>query len=196
MRQNYDPGRLRSEDLLVAVYGGSSREVRANLVSVRFLNQTVKFQKHLGAAAALEKVGQEILQEAAKDPALAKFILPFTSGRIPLADYTFDWRVVSGTERLSAHAFATAIDLDTGVGPMYWLWDARATDPVRAAHGEAGFKDVHFIPRGKLVMPAKIVNAFERNGFIWGGKWNHYDTMHFEFRPEFYPGYVISCPLD
>jgi D-alanyl-D-alanine carboxypeptidase len=21
-------------------------------------------------------------------------------------------------------------------------------------------------------------------GFIWGGKWYHYDTMHFEYRPE------------
>mgnify|MGYP002637708491 CR=1 FL=1 len=22
------------------------------------------------------------------------------------------------------------------------------------------------------------------NGFIWGGRWFHYDTMHFEYRPE------------
>ena len=29
-----------------------------------------------------------------------------------------------------------------------------------------------------------IVDVFERNGFIWGGKWYHYDTMHFEYRPE------------
>ncbi|MDD5211432.1 MAG: M15 family metallopeptidase, partial [Sulfuricurvum sp.] len=21
-------------------------------------------------------------------------------------------------------------------------------------------------------------------GFIWGGRWYHYDTMHFEYRPE------------
>jgi D-alanyl-D-alanine carboxypeptidase len=25
---------------------------------------------------------------------------------------------------------------------------------------------------------------FEQHGFIWGGKWYHYDTMHFEYRPE------------
>ncbi|MEJ2663631.1 MAG: M15 family metallopeptidase, partial [Spirochaetia bacterium] len=25
---------------------------------------------------------------------------------------------------------------------------------------------------------------FEKYGFIWGGKWYHYDTMHFEYRPE------------
>jgi hypothetical protein len=33
-------------------------------------------------------------------------------------------------------------------------------------------------------MPREIVDAFERHGFIWGGRWYHYDTMHFEYRPE------------
>lgn len=23
-----------------------------------------------------------------------------------------------------------------------------------------------------------------KNNFIWGGKWNHFDTLHFEYRPE------------
>jgi hypothetical protein len=29
-----------------------------------------------------------------------------------------------------------------------------------------------------------VVQIFEDNGFIWGGKWHHFDTVHFEFRPE------------
>lgn len=33
-------------------------------------------------------------------------------------------------------------------------------------------------------IPRKIVEIFEKHGFIWGGAWYHYDTMHFEFRPE------------
>jgi hypothetical protein len=33
-----------------------------------------------------------------------------------------------------------------------------------------------------------IVRVFERHGFIWGGRWRHYDTMHFEYRPE-----LIGC---
>jgi peptidoglycan L-alanyl-D-glutamate endopeptidase CwlK len=28
------------------------------------------------------------------------------------------------------------------------------------------------------------VTIFENHGFIWGGKWYHFDTMHFEYRPE------------
>ncbi len=30
----------------------------------------------------------------------------------------------------------------------------------------------------------EIVKELEKYGFIWGGRWYHYDTMHFEYRPE------------
>jgi hypothetical protein len=33
-------------------------------------------------------------------------------------------------------------------------------------------------------IPLELVAIFEKHGFIWGGKWYHYDTMHFEYRPE------------
>ena len=29
-----------------------------------------------------------------------------------------------------------------------------------------------------------IVDAFQKHGFVWGGKWLFFDTMHFEYRPE------------
>ncbi len=32
--------------------------------------------------------------------------------------------------------------------------------------------------------PREIMDIFEKYGFIWGGYWYHYDTMHFEYRPE------------
>ena len=41
---------------------------------------------------------------------------------------------------------------------------------------------------GKLAwknrIPLAIVEVFERHGFIWGGKWYHFDSFHFEYRPE------------
>jgi hypothetical protein len=36
----------------------------------------------------------------------------------------------------------------------------------------------------KNQIPLEIVKIFEKYGFIWGGRWYHYDTMHFEYRPE------------
>lgn len=36
-------------------------------------------------------------------------------------------------------------------------------------------------------IPWEIVEIFEKYGFIWGGKWYHCDTMHFEYRPKLLP---------
>ncbi|MBQ5781449.1 MAG: M15 family metallopeptidase, partial [Spirochaetaceae bacterium] len=32
--------------------------------------------------------------------------------------------------------------------------------------------------------PQKVIEIFEEQGFIWGGKWGIWDNMHFEYRPE------------
>ena len=43
-------------------------------------------------------------------------------------------------------------------------------------------------PEGALAwrnrIPREIVEIFERHGFIWGGRWYHFDSLHFEYRPE------------
>ncbi len=75
---------------------------------------------------------------------------------------TYVCRAVADTGEPSMHAYGAAIDINLGSGD-YWLW-RRA--PWRNR------------------VPAEIVAAFERHGFIWGGRWSHYDTMHFEYRPE------------
>ncbi|MBK5650550.1 MAG: M15 family metallopeptidase [Rhizobium sp.] len=71
---------------------------------------------------------------------------------------------------MSMHGYAAAIDLNLKVSD-YWLW---------AAKGDGKAKTIPYKNR----MPREIVDIFERHGFIWGGKWYHYDTMHFEYRPE------------
>lgn len=75
-------------------------------------------------------------------------------------------RKIAGTDRTSAHAWGIAIDLNDALSD-YWRWGPR-----------------------KHKMPQAIVDAFEAEGFIWGGRWFHYDTMHFEYRPELLDG---SC---
>ena len=76
---------------------------------------------------------------------------------------TFKWRYIAGTKRLSVHSFGAAIDINVKYS-AYWRW----------SRGK-GYQNK---------IPHKIVEIFERHGFIWGGKWKHYDTMHFEYRPE------------
>ena len=31
--------------------------------------------------------------------------------------------------------------------------------------------------------PEQIVSIFEKEGFVWGGKWFKFDNIHFEYRP-------------
>ena len=76
---------------------------------------------------------------------------------------TFVWRNIANTNRLSNHSFGTSIDINTKYTD-YWQWN----------------KNLNYRNR----IPFEIVEIFEKYGFIWGGKWYHYDTMHFEFRPE------------
>jgi hypothetical protein len=81
---------------------------------------------------------------------------------------TFTWRHIDGTDRLSAHCFGIAVDINIKYS-HYWKWDLK--DPE---------DEYHYANR----IPVEIVEIFEKYGFIWGGKWYHYDTMHFEYRPE------------
>ena len=193
VRQNWDPGRLRNEDLLKAVYGSNESAARTHLVKVSFLNQSVMFNSQLGAAAALSNAGRQLMTLAAADKDAADFLKPFLNGKFDLKGNTFFWRNVKGTNRLSAHSFGAAIDLLTNIGPMYWLWDEMRDHPARAKLGEQAYRNIHYIPPGAPRFNQKVVDVMEANGFVWGGKWNHYDTMHFEYRPELTGRTSVAC---
>jgi hypothetical protein len=158
--ENLDPGRYRSSPFFKAVYGAEPQAVEANLVKVTFCGRTISFNKQNGAAAALVAAGKEIQAAADKDPALRPYLEALGG--------TFAWRPIAGTQQLSAHCFGIAIDLNPDLGG-YWRWDK----------GDKGSM------RRRFAYPAAIISIFERHGFIWGGKWYHFDLMHFEFRPEF-----------
>jgi peptidoglycan L-alanyl-D-glutamate endopeptidase CwlK len=193
VRQNWDPGRLRAQELLKAVYGDTDTAAKKNLVRVPFLNQTVLFQRNVGAANALAAVGRDLVILAAQDVSVASFLAPFLQKKIDLRQFTYEWRVVAGTHRLSAHSFGAAIDLLLNNGPEYWLWDEMRVHPEKAKQGEIAYKYDHYIPMGAPHFNLKVVDVFESHGFVWGAKWNHYDTMHFEYRPEFFPGLQVTC---
>lgn len=151
-----DPGRIRSDALMMRLYGMSAKAVEADLVPVEWFGGTLRMTKRQGAAAALAKVRDEL----AKRPELERYLVPSAG--------TFNWRRVSGAPNMSVHSFGAAIDLNTKFAD-YWVW----------AGGRPGK-----VPKYANRYPLDIVDIFERYGFIWGGRWYHYDTMHFEYRPE------------
>lgn len=153
----HDAGRSRNEALFKKMYGNSAAAVRRNLVKVAWFGKTVDFTAINGAADSLRKVAGELEHY----PQLKKYLA--SSG-------TFYWRPVRGAKRLSAHSYGIAFDIAVPYSD-YWLWknkNAGETDRIEYANR----------------FPREIVEIFRRHGFIWGGAWYHFDTMHFEFRPE------------
>ena len=156
-----DPGRVRDPRFFGAAWGATRAAVRKQLVRVRWLPSMGKkrllFHRAHGAAAALARVSADL----DRLPLPLRRIAWRTAG-------TFVWRPIAGTTRLSPHSYGIAVDLAVDIAD-YWRWQRPG-------------------PGGQLVwrnrIPVEIVAAFERHGFIWGGRWYHHDTMHFEYRPE------------
>ncbi len=163
-----DAGRSRCEALFKKMYGSSAAEVGRTLVPVRWpfgkatngggvdmSTKTVKFTKVNGANKQLEKV----VAELEKHPELHKYLAQSGS---------FYWRPVRGAKRLSAHSYGMTIDIGVKYSD-YWRHQAKDENATVAYRNK---------------YPHEIVEIFEKHGFIWGGRWYHYDTMHFEYRPE------------
>jgi len=129
---------------------------KAPLQSVRLGGGTVRVHERI--APALRRVARQLGQLVAQQPKLRPFIDKLGGG--------FVHRRIKGTRRLSAHSWGIAVDINPHQGD-YWRWQ-RTSAAVSWRNR----------------VPHEIVAAFEAEGFIWGGRWYHYDTPHFEYRPE------------
>lgn len=158
MEENFDPGRIRVYPLLKEVYGESKAQTQSNLVNVKVGYKNYPFSNKNNAANELKAVMQELLPLANKDWKVYNNVFP--------ASGTYNYRYIAGTNRLSAHSFGIAIDLKRDERD-YWKW----------ANREKGEKRISEYPQ-------EIVRIFEKHNFIWGGKWGHFDILHFEYRPE------------
>jgi hypothetical protein len=154
----HDPGRARIEPLFRATYGKTANDVSRMLVPVTFVGH--KVQIHKLASKALERVDERLTKALDADPSLRRFFATLGG--------TFSARAIAGTDRTSAHAWGIAIDIDVSLSD-YW----RNTPKDRP---------LVWVNR----VPQAIVDAFEREQWAWGGRWFHFDTMHFEYRPELF----------
>ncbi len=160
--RNEDPGRARNAAFFDKMYGDcTAGGATANLVDVVWLpgkwGRKVKATRVNGMASSLAAVSAELDR---LPPRFDAYLFPSAG--------TYNCRPIAGTARVSAHGHGIAIDIATRHA-HYWRWSG----------GKAGSAMPY-----RNAIPPEIVAAFERHGFIWGGKWYHYDTMHFEYRPE------------
>jgi hypothetical protein len=158
---NFDPGRIRNDEFFKKIYGKTKEEVEHNLTTVQWLPNKlgvkVSFSKINNAAKQLQKVSNEL--DMLPD-SLLKYLQSIGG--------TFIWKEIAGTNRLSAHSLGIAIDINNH-NSNYWRNTKTNSKGMYAYRNR---------------IPWEIVSIFEKYGFIWGGKWYHYDTMHFEYRPE------------
>jgi hypothetical protein len=136
--------------------------------SFRFLGKQTLV--HYLIMEELALVEEQILAIAKTDPQVQAWINGI--GTVE----AWNWRNIAETQSRSYHSYGLAIDLlpkSLGSKETYWLWAARKrTDWWNISYN------------GRFHPPAAIIKAFETYGFVWGGKWLFFDTMHFEYRPE------------
>jgi hypothetical protein len=152
-----DPGRFRNRALFDTMYGDCSRgEVSPHMVPVVWLPHSYGRTVMITSVNGVDRHLAAVSAELdALPPELQRYLYPLGG--------TYACRGVADSGARSMHAYGAAIDINVNLSD-YWLW--RHNAPYRNR------------------IPSEIVDIFERHGFIWGGKWAHYDTMHFEYRPE------------
>ena len=159
-----DPGRVRNKALFDKMYGDcKAGQVSPRLVPVIWLPNTWGHAVSITSVNGIDQQLAQVSRELDALPAEDKRYL------YPLGG-TYTCRHVADTGQTSMHGWGAAIDINTAFSD-YWLWH-------RASVG---------LPTYVNRIPPEIVAIFERHGFIWGGRWAHFDTMHFEYRPELLP---------
>ncbi|MDR2803988.1 MAG: M15 family metallopeptidase [Treponema sp.] len=138
--------------------------------TVRFLGREVLV--HRAILEELACVEQKINEAASADPQVRQWI-----AKLEMIS-AWNWRDIADTRSRSNHAYGIAIDLlpvSQNRLETYWLWTAQKN---------LDWWDVPYSRRANP--PEAVIKAFESYGFVWGGKWLFYDTMHFEYRPEIF----------
>jgi len=160
--KNFDPGRVRNETFFMKVYGSTEKQVSQRLTEITWCPKLVGRKIRITTVNGIDKKLVQISKELDEHPELKKYLTNIGG--------TFAWRNIAGTDRHSMHSFGMTIDINTAYSD-YWQWACKCTN-----------EDAVFTYKNRI--PQNIVDLFEKYGFIWGGKWYHFDTMHFEYRPE------------
>jgi len=129
-----------------------------------------KLMIHRDLLDELAAIEEELMARAPGDQELRAYIESIRNAE------GYSWRRIADTGSLSFHSYGAAVDFlpgSAGGKGIYWLW-RKEFDP-----------EWYLLSyEGRHMPPESFIEAFEKRGFVWGGKWFYYDTIHFEYRPE------------
>ena len=152
-----------------ALYDGKTRRrIESHITRFDYLGKRVSV--HRSIVPALKRVERTIQELAKRDHEVRKFLETLSS----IDGY--NWREVRDSPLRSNHSWGIAIDFlprNWGQKNIYWNWISDWND-----------RWMLIPPERRWAPPEAVVRAFEDEGFVWGGKWLLWDTMHFEYRPE------------
>jgi len=159
------PQITRSMFFQEALWQASSHaEASRRVKSVSLFGKSVTV--HSDIAEIVSRVEERVREIAKTDAQVQTWITDI--GEI----HGWNWRNVAGSAARSNHSYGIAIDIlpkSLGGKATYWQWTENWWN----------------VPYERRYHPPDaVVKAFESYGFIWGGKWTYYDTMHFEYRPD------------
>lgn len=136
-----------------------------------FLNKTVRM--HPMAGKALQAVDADLHKLRQYDAGVHAFLVKIKD----VFGYANKTVLRTQSSNISMHALGLAVDIiphSYEGKEVYWVW-TRNNYPKK-------WKDISLEKRWSV--PNSVVYVFQEHGFIWGGKWNNFDTIHFEYRPE------------
>nr|AXS01248.1 hypothetical protein [uncultured bacterium] len=135
-------------------------------MQVKYSFLGVKMLIHSDIKPILDKIKDLVSAAILEDASISEWLAelqtsPPTSG--------WNWRNIAGSSMRSNHSYGMAIDflpVDLKGRITYWRWNS------------GGGNQPFYRP------PEVVIKIFEEYGFLWGGNWDMFDTMHFEYRPE------------
>ena len=137
-------------------------------VEINFLGHRLTI--HSGISQKMRRINEIILNESRTNSSVRQWInsLGTVTG--------WNWRNVASSGNRSSHSYGISIDIlpaNLRGQATYWFWES-SRNPL--------WWNIPYTER--YHPPDFVVRTFESFGFIWGGKWGNFDTMHFEYRPE------------
>lgn len=158
-----------NDKFLNTLYDGySSRTMIKNITNMSVLGY--RTQLHGFIAKPLANANAEILAISQTNAEVKNYLSSLKS----VSGYL--WRAISKSSSRSYHSYGAAFDTlarNYGRKQTYWAWT------------RVNNKNWYAVPyEDRWHPPEEVIKIFEKHGFIWGGKWNNYDTIHFEYRPE------------